>query len=212
MPTEIKICGVTTSEALAAVRKAGAEYVGFVFFPPSPRHLGFVGAARLARMVEPPLRKVGVFVDPDDATVAEAMAAASLDAIQLHKTSPGRRRELAARFGVPVWHAAAVASAADIAGALTHGDDLVLFDAKTPEDAALPGGMGLRFDWTLLAGIRAPRGFGVAGGLGPGNVAEALRITGARLVDTSSGVESSPGVKDPDRIAAFCAEVRAAGA
>ena len=150
---------------------------------------------------------VGVFVDPDDRLLAEAVGAARLDIIQLHgDESPARSAEVKARFGLPVWKVLPVSSSADIGRASRYLEavDFILFDAKTPKDSALPGGMGLRFDWTLLSAYKGQLPWGLAGGLTPGNVAEAIRATRAPLVDTSSGVESAPGVKDVDRIAAFC--------
>jgi phosphoribosylanthranilate isomerase len=154
---------------------------------------------------------VGLFVDADDATIAETVAAARLDILQLHgRESPERAAQLRARFGLPVWKALPVATAEDVAKANAYAGaaDLVLFDAKTPK-GTLPGGMGLSFDWNLVARWKAPVAWGLAGGLTPENVAEAVRLTGAPLVDTSSGVESAPGVKDSGRIAAFCAAARA---
>lgn len=207
----IKICGIDRPAALDAAIGARADYVGFVFFPPSPRHLALADAAALAQRAGGAIRRVGLFVDPDDATLAEAITAARLDAIQLHgEETPARAADLRARFGLPVWKAISVACAADVGSAskYTGTADLLLFDAKTPKDAALPGGMGLKFDWSLLAGMRSSTPWGLAGGLTPDNVAEAIRLTAAPLVDTSSGVESAPGIKDVDKIAAFCKAAR----
>ncbi|MFA7604588.1 MAG: phosphoribosylanthranilate isomerase [Novosphingobium sp.] len=206
----IKICGLTSAEALDAAIGARADYAGFVFFPPSPRHLAPRDAAALAARAEGRIGRVGLFVDADDATVAEALAAARLDALQLHGAeTPERAAQLKARFGLPVWKALPVARAEDVARASAYAGavDLVLFDAKTPK-GTLPGGMGLSFDWSLVARWKGPLAWGLAGGLTPENVAEAVRRTGAPLVDTSSGVESAPGVKDRGRIAAFCAAVK----
>lgn len=212
MPTPaIKICGVSAPAALDATIRGRADYVGFVFFPPSPRNLTPREAAPLAARAAGRIAKVGLFVDAADALIAEAVAAAQLDALQLHGSeTPARAAHLRAEFGLPVWKAIAVAAAADIerAAAYVGAADLVLFDAKTPK-GTLPGGMGLAFDWSLLADWRNRAPWGLAGGLSPDNVAEAARLTGAPLVDTSSGVESAPGVKDVDRIAAFCRAVRA---
>ena len=144
--------------------------------------------------------------------IGEAVAAARLDLLQLHGSeSPARAAQLRARFGLPVWKALSVASADDIAKAHAYAGavDMVLFDARTPK-GALPGGMGLSFDWSLVAGWKGPLAWGLAGGLTPQNVAQAVQLTGAPLVDTSSGVESAPGIKDVDRIAAFCAAARSA--
>lgn len=206
----IKICGLTDPAALEAAIKARADYAGFVFFPPSPRNLSLNDAAALAARAEGRITRVGLFVDADDATIADALAAARLDALQLHgKETPERAGQLKARFGLPVWKALSVAAKEDVARADAYAGaaDLVLFDAKTPK-GALPGGMGLSFDWSLVANWKGPLAWGLAGGLTPENVAEAARLTGAPLIDTSSGVESAPGVKDIDRIAAFCAAAR----
>ncbi len=208
----IKICGVTTAEALDAAIAARASHVGFNFFPPSPRYLSLEDLKTLSAQAAGKLVRVGVFVNPDDAAIAEVLAAAALDAIQLHGSeSPERAAQVKSRFGVPVWKVLSVATAADVAKASSYAGaaDFILFDAKTPK-GTLPGGMGLSFDWSLLAGLRLPLAWGLAGGLTPANVAEALRLTGAGLADTSSGVESAPGIKDSDRIAAFCKAARAA--
>lgn len=209
-PVAIKFCGLTDPRALDAAIRARAEYVGFVFFPPSPRHLALADAATLAAHAEGRIGRVGLFVDADDAMIAQALAAARLDALQLHGSeTPERTAQLKARFGLPVWKAVPVTSGDDVARAHAYAGaaDLVLFDAKTPKDA-LPGGMGLSFDWSLVANWKGPVAWGLAGGLTPENVAEAVRVSGAPLVDTSSGVESAPGVKDVDRIAAFAYAAR----
>lgn len=206
----IKICGLTSADALDAAIRARADYAGFVFFPPSPRNLAPRDAAALAARAEGRIGRVGLFVDAADETVAEALAAARLDALQLHGAeTPERAAQLKARFGLPVWKALAVAKPEDVARASAYAGaaDLVLFDAKTPK-GTLPGGMGLSFDWSLVARWKGPLAWGLAGGLTPENVAEAVQRTGTPLVDTSSGVESAPGVKDCGRIAAFCAAVK----
>ena len=207
----IKICGLKTPEALDAAIKARADYAGFVFFPPSPRHVALADAAQLSARAEGKIRRVALIVDADDATIAEILAAARIDILQLHgKETPERAAQVKARFGVPVWKALSVASKDDVARANGYAGaaDLILFDAKTPKNA-LPGGMGLSFDWNLVANWKGPLDWGLAGGLTPDNVAEAVRLTGAPLIDTSSGVESVPGVKDLARIASFCAAARA---
>lgn len=213
MPTpEIKICGISEPGALDAAIKGRAAYAGFVFFPPSPRNVSPAEAAALSARAENHIRRVGLFVDANDAAIGDAVAAARLDVLQLHgKESPERAAHLRARFGLPVWKALPVASAENIARAQTYAGaiDMVLFDAKTPE-GSLPGGMGLSFDWSLVANWKGPLAWGLAGGLTPENVAQAVQLTGAPLVDTSSGVESAPGIKDIDRIAAFCAAARSA--
>lgn len=206
----IKICGVSTPDTLDAVIAARADYVGFVFFPGSPRNVTPREAAPLAARAAGRISRVGLFVDAADALIREAAAGGQLDALQLHGSeTPERAAQLRDQLGLPVWKAISVASAADVerAAAYVGAADLILFDAKTPK-GTLPGGMGLTFDWSLLALWRGRAPWGLAGGLNPANVAEAARATGAPLVDTSSGVESAPGVKDAGRIAAFCRAVR----
>ena len=208
----IKICGLTTPDAVEAAIKARADYIGLVFFPRSPRNLSLAEAAGLADRATDRIGRVGLFVDASDEDIAQAVRAAKLDALQLHgDESVERAAQVRMRFGLPVWKALPVATAADVtrAAAYAGAADLILFDAKTPR-GALPGGMGLSFDWSLLAGQKGPLPWGLAGGLTPENVAEAVRLTGAKLIDTSSGVESAPGIKDPARIAAFCTAARAA--
>lgn len=213
MPTAaIKICGINTPTAVEAAIRARAAHIGLVFFPKSPRAVTPAQAAALSQQAAGRIGRVGLFVDADDRLLGDVMAATQLDAIQLHGAeTPERAASIRARFGVPVWKALAVASAADVrrADAYTDAADLILFDAKTPK-GTLPGGMGLSFDWALVANWKGPMAWGLAGGLDAGNVANAIRLTSAPLVDTSSGVESAPGVKDDTRIAAFCAAVRGA--
>lgn len=206
----IKICGVTTPQALDSVIAARADHVGFVFFAKSPRNLAVRDAAALGNRATGRINRVGLFVDADDALISAAVSAAGLDALQLHgDETPERAARVRAAFGLPVWKAIPIASAADVARAAAYVSavDLVLFDAKTPK-GTLPGGMGLAFDWSLLAAWKDRAAWGLAGGLTPANVAEAVRQTGAPLVDTSSGVETAPGVKDPALVAAFCKAVR----
>lgn len=213
MPTAaIKICGISTPASLEATICARAAYIGLVFFPKSPRAVTPAEAALLSDRAEGRIGRVGLFVDADDTLLGEAVTAARLDALQLHgEETPERAAQLRARFGIPVWKALPVASTRDVERASAYADavDLILFDAKTPK-GTLPGGMGLSFDWSLVANWKGPVAWGLAGGLDPSNVADAIRRTGTPLVDTSSGVESAPGVKDESRIAAFCAAVRAA--
>ncbi|QXQ06038.1 phosphoribosylanthranilate isomerase [Sphingosinicellaceae bacterium] len=210
--TDIKICGLSTPETIDAAAAAGATHVGFVFFAASPRNLSPERAADLASRVPPHVRKVGVFVDPDDALLDAAMPA--LDIIQLHGTeAPARAATLRARYGKPVWRAAGVASAADIRAAIAaaRGNcDLLLLDAKAPSEAPLPGGNGLRFDWRLLTDARPDLPWGLSGGLDAGNVAEAIRGCGPALVDVSSGVEEASGVKSVTKIRAFIEAARTA--
>lgn len=211
MLTQIKICGLTTAAAVDAAIAQRADHVGLVFFAQSPRNLSLSDANALASRVAGRTRTVGVFVDPDDALLTAAVSAGPLDVIQLHgHETPARVAAVRSLSGLPVWKAIAVRTVADIAAAdRYHGAaDLLLFDAKTPDGAALPGGMGVRFDWTLLAGYRGATAWGLSGGLSPANIAEALSVTAAPLVDVSSGVESEPGIKDVDKIAAFAYAVR----
>ena len=208
----IKLCGINTPEALDAALAARADYVGFNFYPPSPRFVALDKAAALGARAERRITRVGVFVDADDAAMAEAAAAARLDAVQLHGgESPERAAQIGSRLGLPVWKVISVAGPADIARAERYRQavQLVLFDAKTPK-GTLPGGMGLVFDWKLLSNLRLGLPWGLAGGLSADNVAEAARITSAPLVDTASGIESAPGVKDLAMIAAFCKAARSA--
>ena len=212
MPATAKICGLSTPATLDAAVEGGASHVGLVFFPPSPRHLGFDQAAGLAGRVPSRVARVGVFVDPDDALLDEAVAAARLGAVQLHSTAPERVAAIRTRTGLETWAALPVRTRADLDAAreFAGAADRLLFDAKTPPGSALPGGMGLRFDLALLDGFRHPLPWLLSGGLDPTNVGEAIRRTGATLVDVSSGVESAPGVKDAAKVATFLATVRAA--
>jgi phosphoribosylanthranilate isomerase len=211
MPTSaIKICGINTPAALDAAIKARADHAGLVFFAKSPRYVDPAMARELGIRGDGRIGKVGLFVDADDRLLGEAVGAARLTAIQLHGSeTPERAAAIRARFELPVWKAISVTNAQDVARARSYDGaaDLVLFDAKTPA-GTLPGGMGLSFDWTLVAHWKGPLAWGLAGGLNPGNVADAIRLTGAPLVDTSSGVESAPGVKDEHLISAFCRAVR----
>lgn len=208
--TAIKICGLTRPGDIAAAAAAGAGYFGLVFFPRSPRAVTPESAAALAALVPEGAARVGLFVDPDDALLDATLAAVPLDVLQLHGAeSPARVREIRDRTGLPVMKAVGVATPADLDALWDYGltADLLLVDAKPAPGAALPGGNGLAFDWRLLAGRRLLKPWFLAGGLNPGNVAEAVRLTGAPAVDVSSGVERAPGDKDPDLIAAFCAAV-----
>ncbi len=206
-----KICGLSTPATLDAAIRHGASHVGFVFFPASPRHVTFAKAAELAVRVPGHVAKVGVFVDPEDDMLEQAVGSAALDVLQLHKVTPPRAAAIRAKFGIETWVAVAVRTRGDLDAA--HGfvgvADRILYDAKTPDSAALPGGMGLRFDWDLLDGFKHPLPWALSGGLDPANVAEAIRRTGAELVDVSSGVESEPGTKDEAKIAAFLKAVAA---
>ncbi len=204
----VKICGLRTAGDVAAVAAAGAAYAGFVFFAKSPRHLT-VDQARAAALAAPPgLAKVALTVDADDAALDAIVDAVPLDMLQLHgHETPDRVAAIRARYGLPVMQAVGVAGPEDLPAldeALRVADQ-VLVDAKPPGGAALPGGNGVAFDWRLIAGRRWPRPWMLAGGLTAATVAEAVRLTGARQVDVSSGVESAPGVKDAALIRAFVA-------
>ena len=205
MQISAKSCGLSTPETLDAAIDGGASHVGFVFYAPSPRTLSRDRAAQLAARVPAHVQRVGVFVDPDDALLDRAIAAGHLDLLQLHKTPAARSAAIKARTGLPLWSAVAVRTRADLAEAANFGGvaDRILYDAKTPPGAALPGGMGVRFDWSLLEGFRHPLPWLLSGGLDPVNLREAVAMTGATLVDVSSGVESAPGIKDVTKIRAF---------
>jgi phosphoribosylanthranilate isomerase len=206
-----KICGLSTAVTLDAAIAGGASHVGFVFFPPSPRHVTFEQAGGLAQRVPAQVGKVGVFVDPEDALLDQAIRAARLDAIQLHRVAPDRAAAIGQRTRLPIWGTVAVKTRADLDGAnaLRGVVQRVLYDAKVPDDAKLPGGMGLRFDWTLLQDFAHPLPWALSGGLDAENIVDAVRVSGARLVDVSSGVESAPGIKDLPKIAAFLKTVAA---
>jgi phosphoribosylanthranilate isomerase len=214
--TRIKICGVRDRTAIDAAAAGRADYVGFVFFAKSPRNLSLDEAGGLAGTVPSGIRRIGLFVNADDEAIGGAVRAARLDGVQLHgDEGPDRVAAVKARFDVEVWKAISVATRADLAAARRYGGvaDRILFDAKTPTGAALPGGMGVRFDWRLLAGgnggFDPGAAWGLAGGLDASTVGEALATTQAPLVDVSSGVEDAPGVKSPAKIRAFCEAVRA---
>ncbi|HEU0045113.1 phosphoribosylanthranilate isomerase [Sphingomonas sp.] len=213
MPATAKICGLTTPETIDAAIKGGASHIGLNFFPPSPRHVEIDQVRALAARMPSHVQAVGVFVDPDERLVADAMQAAGLSVIQLHGSeSPDRVAELKRLTGLETWKVLSIRTRADLERARDYRGavDLLLYDAKTPPGSALPGGMGLRFDWTLLDGFDHPLPWGLSGGLEPGNVADAIHRTATRMVDVSSGVETAPGVKDPELIRAFLRAVEAA--
>jgi phosphoribosylanthranilate isomerase len=213
MPSDIrvKICGLRAQADVFAAAEAGAAYVGFVFFAKSPRNVSIAEAADLAAAVPPGVCKVALTVNATDAELDAITAAVPLDMLQLHgKESPERVAEVKARYGLPVMKAIGVADAGDLAQIDSYSQvaDQLLIDAKPPKNADLPGGNGLAFDWRLLAGRKywqCP--WMLAGGLSPDNVAEAVRMTGARQVDVSSGVETAPGEKSGEKIAAFVTAV-----
>lgn len=204
----IKVCGLTRPDDMGLLAEAGVAYAGLNFFPPSPRFLTPARARQVALAAPPGMARVGLFVDPGDDLLAATLAEVPLDMIQLHgHEPPARVAQVRARFGLPVIKAVGVADAGDLPALDSHARvaDLLLVDAKPPRGAALPGGNGLPFDWRLIARRRWPVPWLLAGGLNPGNVAEAVRLTGARQVDVASGVESAPGVKDAGKVAAFAA-------
>lgn len=203
---QVKICGLSQPEHVATAIAAGARYLGFVFFPKSPRAVTADQAAGLMTEIPPGIARVGLFVDPDDRLLTETLAVAPLDVIQLHgHESPARVAEIKALTGLPVMKAVGVAGPADLEPLWDYGlvADMLLVDAKPPKDAALPGGNGLAFDWRLLTGRKWLKPWLLAGGLTPENVAEAIRLTGAPGVDVSSGVETAPGQKDSALIRRF---------
>ncbi len=202
----VKICGVNDAAAFDATVAAGADWLGFVFFAASPRAVSPAQAAALsARRAGGPLR-VGLFVEPTDAEIASVLGAVRLDLLQLYVTAP-RAADVRSKFGLPVWRAVGMTQPADLP-AEAGGVDGFVVEPKPPPEATRPGGNATALDWSLLAGWRAPAPWLLAGGLTPGNVAEAIRSSGAPAVDVSSGVESRRGVKDPKLIAAFVAAAR----
>jgi phosphoribosylanthranilate isomerase len=211
--TKVKICGLRTEAALTAALGGGADYVGLVFFPPSPRHLAPEAAVPLAAKARGRARIVALMVDPDDALIEAVVAAVGPDLLQLHgEESPERVAEVRRRWARPVMKAVKVETAQDAQGALAYRGiaDLILFDARAPKDSPLPGGNGLPFDWQALAEVKDKLAYMLSGGLTPDNVSEAIRVTGARIVDVSSGVEARPGEKDPALIRRFLLAAKAA--
>lgn len=208
MPTQIKICGLSTEAAIDAAVKAGASHIGLVHFDKSPRHVGLEQAAALRMRTPESVKVVLLLVNAEPGYTAKAIEVVKPDIVQFHGTeTPEWLRLLKGASSVEIWKALGVKDAATLKNSERFVDaaDLLLFDAPAQ---ALPGGTGTRFDWSLLAEHNHKLPWGLAGGLTPDNVAEALRQTRAPLVDTSSGVESAPGVKDVDKIAAFCKAVR----
>ncbi|RCK26990.1 phosphoribosylanthranilate isomerase [Thalassospira lucentensis] len=207
MSCMVKICGINSEDALIAAMSAGADALGYVFFPPSPRHISLKGATTLTKQVPNSILKVGLFVEAGDEALQTAIEAGNLDVIQLHgKESPERVTEVKLRFGLKVMKAISVSTADDIDKAQSDYDgiaDFLLFDAKPPKDSVLPGGNAVSFDWTLLTGRHFKSDWMLAGGLNPDNVAEAIKISGAPWADVSSGVEKTKGVKDARKIADF---------
>jgi len=207
----VKICGLTDPADIPAAILAGAAYLGFVFFPKSPRHLPLERAATMAASVPEGVAKVALTVDADDATLDALTGAVPLDVLQLHGAeSPARVSAVKARYGLPVMKAVGISGPEDLDQISFYARvaDQILVDAKPPAGTGRPGGNAQTFDWSLIAGRRWPVPWMLAGGLTPENVAEAIRLTGARQVDVSSGVESAPGVKDAGLIRAFIEAVR----
>lgn len=202
----VKICGIKDRTNLRAAIEGDARYIGFVFFPPSPRHLDPATAVDLCAQTPPGICKVALTVNADDDALTRLLDTVPIDMLQLHGTEPPDRvAEVKARFGLPVMKAVGVSKASDLAALTPYARvaDQLLVDAKPPKDADLPGGNGVMFDWGLLADAFIPVPWMLAGGLTADTVAQAIRVTGARHVDVSSGVESARGQKDPDLIRAF---------
>ncbi|HLH93902.1 MAG TPA: phosphoribosylanthranilate isomerase [Xanthobacteraceae bacterium] len=213
MSVSVKICGLKTPAALDAALEAGADLVGFVFFAPSPRHVGFEAARTLGAAVRGRAEKVAVAVDANDELLKAAIEALRPDLLQLHgRETPERVAVIRSRFRLPVMKALAITERADLSQIHLYAKvvDRLMFDARPPRGATRPGGYGLAFDWRLLENLTLPVPFMLSGGLDAGNVAEALRITRANGVDVSSGVERYPGEKDVEKIGAFVSAARAA--
>lgn len=201
--TNVKICGITDQDSLRAAITFGAEFAGFVFYPPSPRALSIQDAAELVNSMQRSIKAVGLFVNPTNEYLQDVLAAVPLDLIQLHGSeSPQRVRKIKSQFGLPVIKAVSISCAADIRKAYAYERvaNWILFDSK-PE--TLPGGMGLKFDWSLLSNYRHSKPWMLAGGLNAHNVKDALSVLSPDIVDVSSGVEDSPGFKSPKKIQEF---------
>ncbi len=207
--TQVKICGINDAAAFDTAIDAGADWLGFVFFPPSPRFVTPAAAAALSarRQAGPP--RVGLFVEPSETDIAAVLQALPLDILQIYGALD-RLPAIKARFGLPIWRAMGVAGAEDLPGTAGHADRFVL-EAKPPAGATRPGGNATRFDWAILRGWHGPAPWVLAGGLTPDNVHAAIAQSGAQAVDVSSGVERVKGVKDPALIRAFIGAVRSAG-
>ncbi|MBI1262184.1 MAG: phosphoribosylanthranilate isomerase [Rhizobiales bacterium] len=215
MSIQVKICGLSTAETVDVAIGAGADYLGFTFFARSPRHISFEQATLLGALVPASVAKVALCVDADDVLLDAIMTALEPDILQLHGSeSPERLLSIKSRYGVPLMKAIPINEADDLQEAVLYRDcaDLLLFDAKPPKSMAnaLPGGNGLAFDWSLLAGQKPDLPWMLSGGLTPGNVGEAIAISGAPAVDVSSGVESAPGQKSPELITRFIQAAKSA--
>lgn len=213
MTIQVKICGLKERAHVETAAKAGAAYVGFVLFEKSPRHIGIEQMRELALSVPVGVAKVALVVNPNNETLDMLTSRVAVDLLQLHgKETPERVTEIKQRYGLPVMKAVGVSDASDLPQLDVYQQvaDQILVDAKAPQGADLPGGNGLAFDWRLLQGRKYwQRPWMLAGGLTPDNVAEAIRLTGANQVDVSSGVETTPGVKDKELIKAFIDAARA---
>jgi len=212
VPVKVKICGVRTREIVHTAIDAGADYVGLVFFPKSPRYVAPDAARPLAELALGRIETVAVLVDPDDALIDEILATVRPGLLQLHGSETLERLAvIRARTGLRVIKAIGVATADDVGKAAAYRGiaDMILFDAKAPSGSNLPGGHGLAFDWNALGGPSVERPFALSGGLDPDNVWDALAVTGASMVDVSSGVERAPGEKDPDLVRRFIQAAKA---
>lgn len=210
-PVKVKICGLTDEDAVDAAIDAGADYLGVVFFEKSPRHVSLERAAEILQFVPEEVQRVGLFVDPDDALLNAVMNNVRLDYFQFHgQETPERVEAARLEFGMPVIKALGISTAADLDAAMAYAEvaDALLFDAKPPAGADRPGGNAAAFDWSILKGRRWSVPWFLAGGLAADTVAEAIKLSGAKAVDVSSGVESAPGVKDADLIARFIAAAK----
>jgi phosphoribosylanthranilate isomerase len=215
VPVKVKICGVRTREIVDTAVDAGADYIGLVFFPKSPRYVEPDAARPLAELASGRIETVAVMVDPDDALVDRLLTTVRPGLLQLHgRETPARVAAIKARSGLRVIKAIGVATADDVRKAAAYRGvaDMILFDAKAPAGSDLPGGHGLAFEWRALGGLGAERPFALSGGLDPDNVWEALVTTEASMVDVSSGVERAPGVKDPDLVRRFIQAAKAPAA
>jgi len=208
---KVKICGLTDPAHAEDAADLGANFVGAVFFEKSPRFLTFQRAAEMFEFIPSKVARVGLFVNPDDSFIDQAMNQLRLDYIQLHgDETPERVEQVRFEFGMPVIKAVPISSKADLEAAKAYDTiaDMLMFDAKAPSGAERPGGNGLAFDWALLKDTRWQSPWFLAGGLTPANVEQAIAASGAKMVDVSSGVESAPGVKDFDKMAAFIAAAK----
>jgi len=211
MPVQVKICGINSAPAADAVLRAGADFGGLVFFAKSPRHLSLEQGRMLADRMRGRLRLAALVVDENDAALAAIASQVKPDFFQLHgKETPERTAQIRSRFGIPVIKAIPVSQADDLAKASAYDDvaEMFLFDAVPVAGASRPGGHGAAFDWRILEGRTFARPWLLAGGLNPQNIGRAIAVSGANMVDVSSGVESAPGLKSPDRIAEFVAAAK----